>query len=102
MPDALQKRKRDSVRRTLNDAYRSREYDRAKRLPANLARRLSAEHPSAAASLCEGLDETLTVKRLGLSDTLERALSTMNTIENLIGLVLVPVRKLVRHCNEWT
>jgi len=48
-------------------------------------RRLRDEHPGAAASLEEGLDETLTVKRLGLPHRLERQLSTTNAIENLIG-----------------
>lgn len=95
--DALPKGKRDSVRRTLNEAYRSREYERAKRLLENLARRLSADHPGAAASLREGLDETLTVKRLGVCGTLERALSTTNTIENLIG----QVRTLSKRVKRW-
>jgi hypothetical protein len=51
----------------------------------NLANRLRDEHPSAAASLLEGLDETLTVMRFGLPNGLERVLSCTNAIENLIG-----------------
>ncbi len=37
-----------------------------KRLPQDLARRLASDYPSAAASVREGLDETLTVLGLGL------------------------------------
>lgn len=62
-----------------------------------MARQLSAQHPGAAASLREGLDETLTVKRLGLRGTLERSLSTTNGIENLIG----QVRTLSKRVKRW-
>ena len=44
---------------------------------------LSKDHPGAAASLKEGLEETLPVKRLGLNGALERSLATTNPIENL-------------------
>ena len=54
---------------------------------------LEREHPQAAASLLEGLDETLTVMRMGLSEWLERTLSTTNPIENLNG----SVRRITRN-----
>ena len=95
--DALPKGKRESVKRALNEAYRSPKYERAKRLLENLARRLTPEHPGAAAALREGLDETLTVKSLGLSGALERSLSTTNLIENLIG----QVRTLSARVKRW-
>ncbi len=57
----------------------------ARRRLQNLARRLDADHPSAAASVREGLDETLTVIELGLSDRLQRSLATTNAIENLLS-----------------
>jgi transposase-like protein len=85
--EALPKTKRESVKRALNEAYRSPKYERAKRLLENLARQLAPEHPGAAAALREGLEETLTVKQLGVSGALERSLSTTNLIENLIGRV---------------
>jgi hypothetical protein len=75
------------VKRALNAAYRSSKYERAKRLLENLARQLASEHPGAASALREGLEETLTVKRLGVTGALEIALSTTNLIENLIGRV---------------
>jgi len=69
----------------MHDAYRSRSADTARRLLNNLARTLRKNHPGAAGSLREGLDETLTVLELGLGATLERSLSTTNGIENLNG-----------------
>lgn len=47
------------------------------KLLTSLGRRLHDDHPGAAASL----DETLAVMRLGLTRSLERVLSTTNTIE---------------------
>ena len=88
---------RPSVRQALRDAYSAADSTRAKRLLSNLARRLRDEHPGAAASLDEGLDETLTVKRLGLPSKLERQLSTTNAIENLMGAV----RRLTQRVKRW-
>lgn len=85
--DALPNGKRESVKRALNDAFRTRDVTRARRLLDNLIRRLAQDHPGAAASLTEGLDELLTAKALGLDELLERMLSTTNVIENMIGNV---------------
>ena len=79
--------KRVSVKRALNEAFRTRDVKRAQKLLDNLIRRLSDDHPGAAESLKEGLDELLTVKSLGLDEKLERMLSTTNVIENMIGNV---------------
>jgi putative transposase len=49
-----------------------------------LARALEHEHPAAAASLREGLPETLTVTRLGIGGRLKRTLQCTNTIENQV------------------
>jgi len=51
-----------------------------------LARELDKTHPSAAASLREGMAETLTVLRLDLSPTLARTLRSTNVIESMISL----------------
>ena len=95
--DQLPEDVRPSVRQALRDAYSSADPSRARRLLTNLSRRLRDEHPGAAASLDEGLDETLTVKRLGLPSKLERQLSTTNAIENLMGAV----RHLTRRVKRW-
>jgi putative transposase len=88
---------RTSVRQAMRQAYRSKNVKRARRLLTNLARRLRDEHPGAAASLDEGLDETLTVMAFGLPEWLERTLSTTNAIENLIG----SARELGRRVKRW-
>jgi putative transposase len=95
--EALPERLRAAMRTAMNQAYASRDAKRARRLLNNLARRLGAQHPGAAASLCEGLDETLTVMRLGLPDHLERVLSSTNLIENLFSRV----REIGRRVKRW-
>ncbi len=69
----------------------------ARRLPENLARRLEPDYPSAAGSLREGLEETLTVMRLDLPESLERMLSLANLIENLFSRV----REVARRVKRW-
>jgi transposase-like protein len=95
--DQLSDELKPSVRQALRDAYASVDAVRAKRMLTNLARRLRDEHPGAAASLEEGLDETLTVKQLGLPRRLERQLSTTNAIENLIG----SMRRISARVKRW-
>jgi transposase-like protein len=95
--DALPERLRGSVRSAMNQAYATRDPKRTRRLLAGLARRLEHQHPGAAASLREGLEETLTVMRLGLPANLERVLSSTNLIENLFGRV----REIGRRVKRW-
>jgi putative transposase len=71
--DALPERQR--VRRAMTHAYATHDAKRALRLLDHLARELEHQHPGAAASLREGLDETLTAMRLGLPENFERVLS---------------------------
>jgi transposase-like protein len=92
----LPEKDRARVRATLWAAYGSKSAERARRLLNALARQLEAKHPSAAASVREGLDETLTVLSLGIDGTLLRTLSTTNSIENLNGLVRCRVRNVKR------
>ena len=54
----------------MSQGHASRDPRRARQLLDNLARRLEHQHPGAAASLREGLEETLTVTRLGLPEPL--------------------------------
>jgi putative transposase len=95
--EQLPENKRGSVRKAMYDAYRSRSADTARRLLNNLERTLRKSHPGAAASLREGLDNTLTVLELGLGATLERSLSTTNAIENLNG----NIRRITRRVKTW-
>ncbi|MBI4540279.1 MAG: IS256 family transposase [Gemmatimonadetes bacterium] len=96
--DALPQNQRESVKRALNAAFQTEDPERAKRLLENLARSLEEQRPGAAAALREGLEELLTLKRLGLSGSrLERTLSSTNVIENLIG----QVRQLSGRVKRW-
>jgi putative transposase len=51
-----------------------------------LARELDRSHPGAAASLREGLAETLTIGRLGVPPTLARTLRSTNSVESMIEI----------------
>jgi putative transposase len=95
--EALPERLRGSIRSAMNQAYATRDPKRARRLLEGLAGRLEHQHPGAAASLREGLEETLTVMRLGLPENLERVLSSTNLIENLFGRV----REIGRRVKRW-
>ena len=94
--DHLPERQRPWVKAILQRAYRSA-VPTAKRLLHDLARRLDTDHPSAAESVREGLDETLTVLALGLSDRLRRSLATTNAAESLISRT----RHVKRNVKRW-
>jgi transposase-like protein len=76
-----------SVGRAMADAWASNSVALAKRQLERLAGSLAKDHPGAAASLREGLDETLTLIGLGLDEALYRTFSTTNPIENLNGSI---------------
>jgi putative transposase len=88
---------RKSVGRTISTAYKSANAKRAKRMLEGLARQLERKHPSAAASLLEGLDDTLTVMGFGLEERLARTLSTTNPLEFINGRV----RKTTHNVARW-
>jgi len=92
----LPERLRPSVRRAMRDAWGSRDAELGLRQLERLARSLAREHPGAAGSLREGMDETLTVQRLGLDGALARTLKTTNPIENLNGAVAHHTRNVRR------
>jgi len=84
------------VRAAMREAYKCTKVEAAKRLLNNLARALHKKHPSAAASLREGLDETLTVRGLGLSPALTRTFSTTNPVEHLNERIRTTARRVKR------
>jgi putative transposase len=86
------------VRAAMRRAYRASTAATARRQLTALATWLEhSGHPDAAASLREGLDETLTVVKLGLPPTLRRFFATTNCIENLIGTL----RHVARPVKRW-
>lgn len=90
------KAKQASIRTAMRQAYKSGKPETAKRQLENLARSLEAAHPSAARSIREGLEETLTVMGLGLPRTLERSFSTTNPIESLNDRLRAVARRVKR------
>lgn len=93
----LPEARRPSVIAAMNEAYSKANAETAEKLLNNLARSLDKAHPGAAASLREGLSETLTVQRLGVHQDLARSLSTTNAIENLNGTI----RHISRRVKRW-
>jgi len=69
----------------MTDAYHASSALEAEAALLALAKELDRTHPGAAASLREGLDETLTVLRLGVPPTVARTLPSTNAIESLIS-----------------
>lgn len=85
------------VRAIVARAYKQIDVATARRLLQDLARRLEDRYPSAAASVREGRDETLTILALGLSDRLRQSLATTNAIESLISRT----RHVKRNVKRW-
>lgn len=84
--DHLPQRLRSSIGRRMTDAYHAGSALEAEAALLSLAKELDRTHPGAAASLREGLDETLTVLRLGVPPTLARTLRSTNAIESMISV----------------
>jgi transposase-like protein len=94
----LPKSRHAYVDRVLREAYRSASADTARKLLRNLIAWLEGNgHEDAASSLREGLEETLTVLKLDLSDRLRRSLATTNSIESTLGTV----RRVSRNVKRW-
>lgn len=72
-------------RRRLQEAYAKTTYNEAKAALMQLHQELEKFNISAANSLLEGLEETLTIHHLGLSPELSRSLSTTNCIEGVMS-----------------
>jgi putative transposase len=88
---------RPSAAATMATAYGCRDPKRALNMLTKLACQLGRKHPGAAASLREGLEETLTVLSLNLPDALERTLKTTNPIENLNS----SIRRTHHNVKRW-
>jgi len=87
-----------NVQRVLEEAWGSSDAPLAKRRLDPLAASLEHDHPGAASSVREGLEETLTLQRLGLSpqSALHRTLRGTNPIENLNGSIAAYTRNVKR------
>jgi putative transposase len=103
----LPERDRDAVKTRLHRAWKETDHDTALEQLNNLAIELDRAHPGAAASLREGMEETLTVTRLGITGKLKQTLQSTNPIESMISTVRV-INRNVKHwtsgemCLRWT
>ena len=104
--DHLPEEHRPAVKKALQNAYAMTEYADAKRGLERLHRELMDLNPSAARSLEEGLEETLTVHRLRVPLKLRRTLASTNVIESAFSIVETVCRNVKRwhggdHLERW-
>ena len=95
--DRLPEKLRTVVARRMRAAYHAESALAAQADLEALAAELDKTHPGAAASLREGLQETLTVLRLGVPPTLARTLRSTNAIESMIGIC----REHAKNVKNW-
>jgi transposase-like protein len=83
----LSEQYKNAVRYKMTRAYRMLHYEDARRALEQLQRELMDLNPHAARSLEEGMEQTLTVHRLGVPATLRRSLATTNVLESTFSMV---------------
>ena len=83
----LPERDRPPIKARMRRAWRETDYPRALEQLTRLADELEHTHPGAAGSLREGMEETLTVIRLGIKGKLRRTLESTNPCESMIDTV---------------
>jgi putative transposase len=93
----LPERDRSLVKARLRKAWASDNHQIALDALQLLAGELAHSHPGAASSLREGLQETLTLTRLGVRGKLKNTLASTNPIESMIGTV----RRTSRNVKRW-
>jgi putative transposase len=96
--DHLPERDRPTVKQRLRRAWALEDHDRALGQLRVLARELDHSYPGAAGSLREGMEETLTLIRLGVGGNLKRTLESTNPCESMIEIV----RRTQRNVKRWT
>ena len=96
----LPKSQQDEVRKALHDAYDRETYKDAKAALFALKPSLALMNASALNSLEEGLEETLTLHRLGLMPQLKQSFRTTNCIESLNAMVAQRTRNVKRWNNS--
>ncbi len=94
--DLLPERDRDTVRARIRAAWSLTDPELAKQRLELLASELDHTWPDAAGSLREGLAETLTLMRLGITGQLARTLCSTNPCESMIEIVRYTQRNVKR------
>jgi putative transposase len=94
--DYLHKEERSWVSRTIRQAVKRQDATLAQRDLEALARRLEQTNIDAARSLREGMDEMLTIHRLGVGQILARTLRTTNALESMNEIIRARTRNVKR------
>ena len=95
--DHLSDEQKPAVAKKLNAAYALEDYHAAKQALNLLHRELADLNPSAARSLGEGMEETLTVHRLHLPMQLRKTLASTNVIESAFSIV----EQVCKNVKRW-
>jgi transposase-like protein len=90
----LPKSEQSNVSLALSRAYLEFDYDKAKKELTLIADNLMGRYPTAAASLLEGLEETLTVHRLAIPGLLRQTLCSTNPMESANSVCMGIVRRI--------
>ena len=93
----LPEAERPLIQRKLRAAWANPDPNAAQRELEALARALDKKRPGAAASLREGLTDTLTVNRLGVTGSLLKTVESSNPVESMIEIV----RHHARRVKHW-
>ncbi len=96
--DHLPERDRPPVKQRLRRAWALDDHGRALDQLQRLAGELDQSYPGAAGSLREGIEETLTLTRLGVGGSLKRTLESTNPCESMIEIV----RRTQRNVKRWS
>jgi putative transposase len=96
--DHLPERDRPGVKQRLRRAWALDDHNRALDQLRALAGELDRSYPGAAGSLREGMDETLTLTRLGVRGNLKRTLESTNPCESMLEIV----RHTQRNVKRWS
>lgn len=87
----------EAIDARIRTAYNMADYDKAKESLDLTVSYLERLNPSAASSLREGLEETLTVHRLGITGLLRKTLTTTNPIESCFSIT----RTITGRVKRW-
>jgi transposase-like protein len=93
----LPKKYHSEIERKLRAAYKMNDYQEALSALQGVLRYLEQKNESAARSLEEGMEETLTIHKLGLPDILRKSLSSTNMIESTYSRY----RHVTRNVKRW-
>jgi transposase-like protein len=97
LKEHLPKEHQNAIDARISAAYKMTDYDKAKASLDLTVKYLERLNPSAAASLREGLEETLTVHKLGITGLLRKTLSTTNPIESCFSVT----RTITGRVKRW-